>query len=134
MTPKPTSARIVRDRARQSGVELPPQAIVELAEHLDDLYDAARAGGATDADAHAAAMRALDESSLGDLTTAARLRARPPVLPALALHARHPLRSTNMFQAFRLALRQFSHQRTFAVVTVLILGLGIGAAVTVYTI
>ena len=134
MTPQPSWARVVRDRARTSGVELPPQAIVELAEHLDDLYSAARAGGATDADARAVALRALDESPLGDLTAAARLRARPPLLPALALHARHPLRSTNMFQAFRLALRQFSQQRTFAVVTVLILGLGIGAAVTVYTI
>src|SRR5688572_32053301 len=103
MTPQPSWARVVRDRAEQCGVELPPQAIVELAEHLDDLYHAARSSGVSDADARATAMRALDDSALGDLTRPARLRARPPaLLPAPAFHAQHPLRSTNMFQALRL--------------------------------
>jgi len=39
-----------------------------------------------------------------------------------------------MGHALRLAIRQFVHQRSFALVTVLVLGLGIGASVAVYSV
>ena len=40
---------IVVRRARETGATLPPYAIDELAEHLEDLFTAAREQGATDA-------------------------------------------------------------------------------------
>ena len=77
--------------------------------------------GLSEADARARVMRALDESALSALR-----RRQPP-------DSRNP-RSFNVASAFRLALRQFRQHPTFALVTVLVLGLGTGAATTVFTI
>src|SRR5690606_15473489 len=42
--------------------------------------------------------------------------------------------SCNQMSALRAALRQFRHQPLFAVVTMLVIGLGAGAATTIFTI
>ena len=108
--------RLVRQR-----VDLPQTTVDELALHLDDIFTAALADGLSEADARARVMRALDESALSALR-----RRQPP-------DSRHP-RRFNVASAFRLALRQFRQHPTFALVTVLVLGLGTGAATTVFTI
>lgn len=116
--------RIVRQHADRSGSELSRATIDELAQHLDDIYCAARADDAGEDDAYARALRALEESALNGL------RRRIP-------HSTHDSRlpgSFNVANALRVALRQFRQQPTFALVTVLVLGLGTGAATTVFTI
>jgi len=128
--------RIVVDYARTQGVQdLSSQTVDELAEHLEDLAEAARVRGRSAHDAHQQALAALHESSL---VLVAGARRRPPDLlaPAWAHDARRsvPLRSLSMMHALRLALRQFVHDRSIAVVTTLVLGLGIGASVSVYSV
>ena len=127
---------LVRRHAREQGAELSAQAIDELAEHLQDLADAARAAGATEAQAAERARAALRESALASVSRYPRRRSRAPVPPSPVpgVVSVSPLRSLSMLHALRLAFRQFTHHRGFAFVTVLVLGLTIGATVSVYTI
>src|SRR6185436_2433191 len=135
MPPRTNWTRIVRDHAQRTGVDLPPGAIAELAAHLEDLFNAARQAGASEADAHARAMRALEESALAAITAQPHRRFRDPApMGPPPFAARSPFRSLSMRHALRLAVRQFVHQRSFAFVTVLVLGLGIGASVAVYSV
>jgi predicted permease len=133
---RPDWAALVAAHARDTAVDLPPQILDELAAHLEDLYLAARADGATDADALDAARRALQSSGLATLRPARR----PDPRAARARHAdgvaaaNRSGRSFAMGHALRIALRQFRLQPLFAAIVVLVLGLGTGAAVTVYTI
>jgi predicted permease len=122
-------------RANDAGLDIPPGTIEELALHLEDIVAAARAAGAGELDAHARAMRALEESTL---TVLRRHASRDPrrhyarVADATANSSRQ--RSFNVGNALRVAVRQFSQHRAFALVTVLVLGLGTGAATTVFTV
>ncbi len=126
-------ATLVRDHASRSGATLPSTTVDELAAHLDDLYSAARRDGAPHEVAHRRAARALEESALSTLppppdrrehqTRQAEDRARAAVS-----------RSLFVFYDLRMALRQFRHHPAFVLLTVLVLGLGIGAAAAVYTI
>lgn len=115
---------IVRQHADRTGIDLSRATVDELAQHLDDIYSAARGNDESEAEAYARAMRALHESALNGL------RRR---LPHTAPDSRQP-RSLNVANAIRVALRQFRQQPTFALVTVLVLGLGTAAATTVFTI
>ena len=138
--------QIVADHARRTGADrLPVHAIDELAEHLEDLYAASIASGASDEEAFARAQRALDESGLAVLrrTRSPRRRSGEPragVGPPrehwkfVGGEAAPTLRGLHMLHALRLAIRQFRHHPTFALVTLLVLGLGVGAGVTVYTV
>jgi predicted permease len=131
---RPAWPEIVRRHARDSGADhLPPQVVDELSAHLDDLYQAARAQGATDAAAVQRAMAALRESPL-DALVGPRRRAQPPAPPITGFHQTSPLRSLSMRHALHLALRQFTRHKAFAFVTVLVLGLASGASVAVYTV
>ena len=112
---------LVQQRAAAAGVELPAATIDELALHVDDLYAAARADGLDDDAAVARAVAALDESRFTVLQRHAT-RATPPATT-----------SFNVAGAIRLAIRQFRQHPTFALVVVLVLGLGTGAATTVFT-
>ena len=126
--------QLVVRRARDTGADrLPTHAVDELAEHLEDLYDAARAGGASDADAMARALAALDASPLAAIRGSSR-RLQPPRLPSVPPGSPSPFRSLSMRHALRQSLRQFVVRPVFALVTVLVLGLGIGAGVAVYTV
>jgi predicted permease len=115
---------IVRQHADRGGSELSRATIDELAQHLDDIYSAARADDVPEDEAYARALQTLQESALHGL------RRRTP---HSAPDSRLP-RSFNVANALRVALRQFRQQPTFALVTVLVLGLGTGAATTVFTI
>ncbi len=133
MTLREWRALVARE-ARASRVDLAPQTIDELAAHLEDLYLTALADGATDSDARRAARHALDTSGLLPL----RLEPRPD-----PRHTHHALandvatasrrRSFAMWFALRMAVRQFRLHPAFALLTVLVLGLGTGAAAVVYT-
>ena len=135
-TPPPGDwARVVIDHARRTGApDLPAGAAAELAAHLEDVYAAARESGASDEDARARAIRALEEAPLAAVVARPHVRFRDPAPLHPPPFAASPLRSLSVTHALRLAFRQFVHQRSFAVVTVLVLGLGIGASVAVYSI
>jgi putative ABC transport system permease protein len=127
---------IVIEHARRTGAEaLPAHAIDEIAAHLDDLYAAAVAAGASPDRARASAMAALDEAPLRGLGGPARRR-RPPAAPAGLgpVHRTSPFGGRSMIDAVRLACRQFVRHPGFAAITVLVLGLAIGAGVAVYTV
>ena len=126
----------IREHARAQGVDLPAHALDELAEHLEDLAEAARTAGATPLEARERALAALRESALSSVTGRPKRRLREPIRPAPVpgLVGVSAFRSLSMLQAIRLALRQFTHHRSFASVTVIVLGLTIASAVTVYTI
>jgi predicted permease len=117
---------IVRRHARARGVDLPVHAVDELAAHLEDLAATARAAGRSDAEARDTALRALASSPLGALQGRPRGRRRETALASANGFA--------MLTALRQAVRQFRHHPTFALVTVLVLGLGTGASVAVYTV
>jgi putative ABC transport system permease protein len=134
--PEPDWTAVVADHARGAAIDLSPQTVDELAAHLEDLYLAARADGADDDAARSTARRALESSGLLPLR-------REPRPDPRAIHARladdaaaasaRP-RSFAMGYALRTALRQFRLHPAFALIVVLVLGLGTGAATVVYTI
>ncbi len=119
----------------KSGLVLPDATIDELVAYLEDLHAAALDEGASAAEARTRAMAALEESAFSLLQRHARKH--PDRLQAaradLVAHAAGG-RSLNVISAVRLAIRQFSHHPSFALVTVLVLGLGVGAATTVFTV
>ena len=124
----------VRRHTAKSGIELPDATIDELVAYLEDLHATAIDEGASPADAKAQALAALEESAFSVLRRHAvthpdRQRARHAELVAQPAGGR----SLNVLSAIRLAIRQFRQHPTFALVTVLVLGLGTGAATTVFT-
>jgi predicted permease len=134
--PTPNWREVVWTHAATTGAtRLPLHAIDELAVHLEDLYRTARADGLSHDEAYARALEALAASRLADLVGPVS-RLRDPVSLADVAGLARPsfFRGLSMAQALRLAVRQFTQQRAFALVTVLVLGLGTGASVTVYSI
>jgi putative ABC transport system permease protein len=125
----------IRRRAAAAGVDLPDGIIDELAAHLRDARDDALAGGATPDDALRRAHQVLDESPFAAL---ARHAARhPDRARARRADADARLVSTgswSMLAAVAAAVRHLRRTPTFAAVTVLVLGVGMGAATTVFTI
>lgn len=125
----------VRRHVSQSGVVLPDATVDELVAHLEDLHAAALDEGAGAAEARRRAMAALDESALTVLQRHAAMHPDRGQAARADLLARSAgRRSLNVWSAIRLAVRQFRQHPTFALVTVLVLGLGTGAATTVFTV
>jgi predicted permease len=120
MTPSINFRAEIQRHVAKSGVNLPDATIDELVAYLEDLHANALEEGVTPDEARRRAMAALEESAFSLLQRYS--------LP-------HPGgRSLNVLSAVRLAMRQFRQHPTFALVTVLVLGLGTGAATTVFTI
>ena len=127
-------ATVTRHVAR-AGIDLPAATVDELVIHLEDLYAAAIDDGLDEAQARGRALAALEESAFSLLRRHAskspdRLQAKRADLVARSAGGR----SLNVLSAIRLALRQFQQHPSFAIVTVLVLGLGVGAATTVFTV
>ena len=119
----------------KSGVVLPDATVDELVAYLEDLYTATLDEGATPNEARRRTLAALEESAFSLLQRHAakhpdRMQASRADLVAQSSGGR----SLNVLSAVKLALRQFRQHPTFALVTVLVLGLGTGAATTVFTI
>jgi predicted permease len=119
-------------RAKAAGVTLPDATIEEIAEHLDEIYAAALRSGANDADAQRHARMAIDESRFDVLRGRAVHAIAPSSTPFVAAPATG--RSLNVPGAIRLAIRQLRLRPGFALVTILVLALGIGASTTVFTV
>jgi putative ABC transport system permease protein len=125
----------IRARAAREGVALTDAMTEEIAEHLEDLYAGAIRDGCSESEAQARARAALDESAMGVLRrSAAATRPAPVFDEAAAVAMSAGGRRLNLSAALRLALRQLRRHPGFATVTVLVLGLGIGASTTVFTI
>lgn len=123
--------RQVRDHAAHMNVDLAQTTIDELATHLDDLFTAAIASGTSVPEARTRARHALEESQLEPLRRRTNtLYAREAEIVAQASRRG----GFSMGSAMRVAFRQFRQHRAFAFLTVLVLGLGTGAATTVFTI
>ena len=130
----------VRRQAARSLIDLAPATVDELAHHLEDLYTAAQSAGATEPEAREQALRALRE--LEDETSTARLLAtRNPVhsRPHRGRQADDAARAArnrrlDVMTAIRNAFRQLLVRPGFALITTLVLGLGVGATTTVYTV
>lgn len=113
---RPDWRQIVQRHARAAGADLESQTVDELAAHLEDIYLNAVERGLAVSDATALAIAAIETSGLVPLKT-------PPRSRSLA-----------MMYALRMAVRQFRMHPAFVFITVLVLGLGTGAATMVYTI
>ena len=125
----------VEQHVAKSGIVLPAATVDELVAHLEDLYAAALDDGATPGEAGGRALAALEESAFSALQRhAATHPDRRQAYGADLVAQSSAGRSLNMLSAVKLALRQFRQHPTFALVTVLVLGLGTGAATTVFTI
>jgi putative ABC transport system permease protein len=126
----------IRRRAAADGIELPASIVDELALHLDDIYTAARAEGASDADAGQASQRALERSALDLLREHAARNERRLQQTQADIAARAAARrgSLGMLSALRMAIRQFQFRPGFALITIAVLGLTTGAATTVFTV
>ena len=125
----------VRRHAAAAGLDLPDATVDELAQHLEDLSSAERAAGAAP---EAARERALAALAAGDLEG---LRPHAARHPDRARASRAELetrlyrrRSFHVTSALRLAVRQLRQHPRFVLITLLVLGLGTGAATTVFTI
>lgn len=135
MAPRFNPREEVQRHIAKSGVDLPDATVDELVAYLDDLHADAIADGASAGEARTRALAALGESAFSLLQRHAathsdrRQAARADVMASTAGG-----RSLNVMSAIRLAMRQFVQHPTFAVVTVLVLGLGTGAATTVFTV
>src|SRR5689334_12534707 len=115
----------VRRHIARSGVDLPDATLDELVAYLEDLHAGALEEGASPGEARQRAMAALEESAFSILQRHAAQhpdRVRTARADLLAQSAGG--RSLNVLSAIRLALRQFTQHPTFALVTVLVLGLG----------
>ena len=118
----------------KSGVVLPDATVDELVAYLEDLYTAALDEGATPHEARRRTLAALEESAFSLLQRHAAKHPDRMQAARADLVAQSGGRSLNVVGAVKLALRQFRQHPTFALVTVLVLGLGTGAATTVFTI
>ena len=125
----------VRRHVSNSGIELPDATLDELVAYLEDLHANAIEDGASAGEARRRAIKALEESSFKVLQRhAATHRDRQHAARADLMASTAGGRSVNVISAIRLAVRQFRQHPTFAIVTVLVLGLGTGAATTVFTV
>lgn len=125
----------VRRHMSKSAVELPDATIDELVAYLEDLHHSAIEDGLSAHDARRRVMAALEESAFSMLQRHARNHPdRVQAARADVLARSAGGRNLNVLSAIKLALRQFTQHPTFALITVLVLGLGTGAATTVFTV
>ncbi|HJU44289.1 MAG TPA: ADOP family duplicated permease [Vicinamibacterales bacterium] len=125
----------IQRHVAKSGVNLPDATIDELVAYLEDLHANALDDGATPPEARGRAMAALEESAFSMLQQhAVKHRDRAQAARADLIAGTAGGRSLNVVSSIRLAVRQFRQHPSFALVTVLVLGLGVGAATTVFTV
>lgn len=125
--------RDIAARAKAAGRTLSEPTIEEMAEHLDEIYMAAVGEGASAADAQRRARAALDESAF-DVLPARPARPIPPSPSPFVAAPPNGRQSVNFAGSIRLAVRQLRLRPGFAITTILVLALGIGASTTVFTV
>jgi predicted permease len=118
------------------GVRLAPvreaEIIEELAAHLDDRYAELLTAGATEQEARAAALNELSENEILRQTLR---RLEPPKIqePVMVITGRENL-MRDFWQDLRYEARKLHRNLSFTLVTVLTLGLGIGANTAIFSI
>ena len=135
MKPSVNCRSEVERHVAKSGVVLPAATVDELVAYLEDLHAAALDEGAPPSEARRRTLAALEESAFTVLQRhAAKHPDRAQAARADLVAQSAGGRSLNVLSAVRLAIRQFAQHPSFALVTVLVLGLGVGAATTVFTV
>ena len=109
---------LIRERADREWRELSPEVVEELACHLAELHATALARGASQAEARARALDALNAASFLEVSRRPR--------------ARHM--ATGYVHDVRLALRQLNAAPLVSAVAILSLALGIGANTALFSI
>ena len=122
---------LVVKHAKATGApDLPRHTVDELAAHLEDIYLEALKAGRAEADAYRAATAALEESVL---STVPRSRTRTPeARPINEVPSGRGL--LGIGGDLKFAWRQWRRSPSFAVVAILTLGLGAGAATAIFSV
>ena len=120
----PDWVTVVRQR-----LQAEPEVVAELAQQLEQVYEAALADGASDAEA-----RARAEAQVADWPALARAvaDARAPLAPPVPLRARLALAAAGMSGDARQAARGLFRAGGFAAAAIATLGLGIGLCVAMF--
>ena len=122
-------------RARLARLRIAPareaEIVDELTQHLDDEYREARTKGLSEADASAEALQALNDDTLAAaLAGTGRVHA-PQAVPVGAAAGS---RFANLAQDFRFGLRLLRVRPAFTAAAVLLVGLGIAATATIFSV
>ena len=125
---RPDWKSLVIRHARATGApDLPVHAIDELAAHLEDIYLESLSAGRTEAEARRAGEQALADSPLSQVP-----RSRTRIPESRIEPTRHGL--VGFGGDLKFAWRQVRRSPSFAVVAILTLGLGAGAATAIFSI
>ena len=122
-------------RARLARLRIAPareaEIVDELTQHLDDEYREARTTGLSDAEASADALRALDDDTLAAALAGTGRVHSPQAVPVGAAAGS---RFANLAQDFRFGLRLLRSRPAFTAAAVLLVGLGIAATATIFSV